>query len=158
VIDYDFDVTKTEQIFDLLLKEKQFELTAGHQIPLADQLKGHKYWKWHNTIDSHQTVDCKALRQQIQNAIEQGRLVYLRNQMKVDKMPFPSTNMVDVAPAPQQPSPRDSSASFQRMWNPFEQGRVIARTPRGENDACLSPTINMVSVAHSSKGERGSRS
>ena len=78
-IGYDFDITKTEHIFDLLLKEKQFELTAGHQIPSADQLKGRKYYKWHNTVDSHQTVDCKALRQQIQNAIEQGRLVYMRN-------------------------------------------------------------------------------
>ena len=52
-IGYDFDITKTEQIFDLLLKEKQFELTAGHQIPSADQLKGRKYCKWHNTVDSH---------------------------------------------------------------------------------------------------------
>ena len=78
-IGYDFDVTKMEQIFDLLLKEKQLELTAGHKIPLANELKGHKYCKWHNTVDSHQTVDCKALRQQIQNTIEQGRLVYMRN-------------------------------------------------------------------------------
>ena len=147
MIGYDFDVTKTEQIFDLLLKEKQFELTTGHQIPSADQLKGHKYWKWHNT------VDCKALRQQIQNAIEQGRLVYMRNQMKVDKMPFPSTNMVDVAPAPQLRSPRDSSASFQRMWNPIDQGHVIARTPHGENDTCLFTSINMVSSAHSANGK-----
>ena len=61
-IGYDFDVTKTEQIFDLLLKEKQLELTARDQIPSANELKGHKYCKWHNTIDSHQTVYCKALR------------------------------------------------------------------------------------------------
>ena len=147
MIGYDFNVTKMEQIFDLLLKEKQFELTAGHQIPSADQLKGHKYCKWLNT------VDCKALRQQIQNAIEQGRLVYMRNQMKVDKTPFPSTNMVDVAPAPQLPSPRDSSASFQRMWNPIERGRVIARTPHGENDTCLFTSINMVSSTHGAKGK-----
>ena len=59
---YDFDVTKTEQIFDLLLKEKQLQLTAGHQIPSASELKGRKYCKWHNTTDSHDTVDCKALR------------------------------------------------------------------------------------------------
>jgi len=64
-IGYDLDVTKTEQIFDLLLKEKQLELTAGHQIPSANELKGRKYCKWHNTVDSHNTVDCKALRQQI---------------------------------------------------------------------------------------------
>ena len=53
IIGYDFDVTKTEQIFDLLLKEKQLELTAGHQIPLANKLKGCKYCKRHNTVDSH---------------------------------------------------------------------------------------------------------
>ena len=99
---------------------------------------GRKYCKWHNTVDSHQTVDCKALRQQIQNAIEQGRLVYMRNQMKVDKMPFRSTNMVDVAPAPRLP---------------IEQGRVITRTPHGENDAQLFTSINMVSSANSAKGK-----
>ena len=72
-------MTKTEQIFDLLLKEKQLELTAGHQIPLANKLKGCRYCKRHNTVDSHQTVDCKVLCQQIQCAIEQGRLVYACN-------------------------------------------------------------------------------
>ncbi|KAK1663180.1 hypothetical protein QYE76_051339 [Lolium multiflorum] len=33
----DFDVTKTEQIFDLLLKEKQLKLPEGHKIPTAQR-------------------------------------------------------------------------------------------------------------------------
>ena len=61
-IGYDFDVTKMEQIFDLLIKEKQLELKDGHQISSAYELKERKYYKWHNTVDSHNTVDCKALR------------------------------------------------------------------------------------------------
>ncbi|KAK1650915.1 hypothetical protein QYE76_068720 [Lolium multiflorum] len=58
---FDFDVTKAEQIFDLLLKEKQL-----------------KVW-----------------RQQIQMAIEQGRLIFSQYAMKVDTHPFPAVNMVE---------------------------------------------------------------
>jgi len=120
-------VTKTEQIFDLLLKEKQLELAAEHQIPSSNELTGRKYCKWHNTVDSHNTVDCKALRQQIQSAIEQGRLVYTRTQMKVDKTPFPQVNMAEVAsPRQQSPSSR-SSAPFQQIRSAIEQRRFIAR-------------------------------
>ena len=105
-------MTKTEQIFDLLLKEKQLELAAEHQIPSTHELKGRKYCMWNNTVDSHNTIDCKALRQQIQSAIEQGRLVYACAQMKVDKMPFPQVNMVEVVSPRQQSPSSKSSAPF----------------------------------------------
>ncbi|MGU4721964.1 hypothetical protein MAY64_23430, partial [Escherichia coli] len=32
---FDFDVSKAEQIFDLLLKEKQLKLPEGHKIPTS---------------------------------------------------------------------------------------------------------------------------
>src|SRR5512137_2824372 len=55
---YDFDITKANKIFDLLLQEKQIQLPAGHVIPLAEELGKRKYCKWHNTW-SHTTNDCK---------------------------------------------------------------------------------------------------
>ncbi|KAK1697836.1 hypothetical protein QYE76_014533 [Lolium multiflorum] len=60
---FDFDVTKAEQIFDLLLKEKQLKVPEGHKIPTAQELNGKPYCKWHNTF-THATNDCRVWRQQ----------------------------------------------------------------------------------------------
>ena len=35
---FDFDVAKAEQIFDLLLKEKQLKLLENHKLPMAQEL------------------------------------------------------------------------------------------------------------------------
>ncbi|KAK1616966.1 hypothetical protein QYE76_022483 [Lolium multiflorum] len=72
---FDFDLSKTEQIFDLLLKEKQLKLPEGHKIPTLQEMNGRPYCKWHHTF-THATNDCKVLRGQIQMAIEQGRLLF----------------------------------------------------------------------------------
>ena len=55
-----------------------------------------KYCKWHNTT-SHDTNECKVLRQQIQLAFEQEKLKFEapKRTMKIDKHPF-ATNMVDI--------------------------------------------------------------
>ena len=55
-----------------------------------------RYCKWHNEM-SHDTNDCKVFRQQIQSAIEQGKLKFEvpKKPMKIDQHPFP-TNMVDI--------------------------------------------------------------
>ncbi|KAK1604236.1 hypothetical protein QYE76_027909 [Lolium multiflorum] len=91
---FDFDVTKAEQIFDLLLKEKQLKLPEGHKIPTVQELNGKPYCKWHNTF-THATNDCRVWRQQVQMAIEQGRLIFSQYAMKVDTHPFPAVNMVE---------------------------------------------------------------
>ena len=91
---FDYDVSKTEQIFDLLLKEKQLKLSEGHKFPTPQELKGRPYCKWHNSF-SHTTNDCNVLRKQIQSAIEQGRLILGQYKMRVDSDPFPAVNMVD---------------------------------------------------------------
>jgi hypothetical protein len=62
---FDFDESKVEQIFDLLLREKQLK---------QQELPGRPYCKWHHLF-THNTNDCKELRRQIQSAIEQGRLI-----------------------------------------------------------------------------------
>jgi hypothetical protein len=91
---FDFDVSKVEQIFELLLKEKQLKFPKGFKIPTAQELLGRSYCKWHNSF-THSTNDCKKLRQQIQSAIEQVRLILGQYAMKVDTQPFPNVNMVE---------------------------------------------------------------
>ena len=93
---FGFDITKADRIFDLLLKEGQIKLLPHHRIPSADELKKMKYCKWHN-VGSHDTNDCKVFRQQIQTAIEQGRIKFEvpTKPMNIDQNPFP-TNMVDA--------------------------------------------------------------
>ncbi|KAK1602647.1 hypothetical protein QYE76_027286 [Lolium multiflorum] len=93
---FDFDLSKTEQIFDLLLKEKQLKLPEGHKIPTPQEMNGKPYCKWHHTF-THTTNDCKVLRGQIQMAIEQGRLLFGQFAMRVDTQPFPEVNMVDLS-------------------------------------------------------------
>jgi hypothetical protein len=87
-------VSKVEQIFDLLLKEKQLKFPEGCKIPTTQELQGRLYCKWHNSF-THSTGDCKELRRQIQLAIEQGRLILWQYAMKVDTQPFPNVNMVE---------------------------------------------------------------
>ncbi|KAK1607966.1 hypothetical protein QYE76_031639 [Lolium multiflorum] len=91
---FDFDVTKTEQIFDLLLAEKHIKIPEGHKVPTMQELNGKPYCKWHNTF-THTTNDCRVWRQQIQMAIENGRLIFNQYAMKVDTHPFPAVNMVE---------------------------------------------------------------
>jgi hypothetical protein len=93
---FDFDVSKAEQIFDLLLKGKQLKLPEGHKIPTTQELNGKPYCKWHHSF-THVTSECKVLRQQIQMAIEQGRLIFGQYAMKIDTQPFPGVNMVELS-------------------------------------------------------------
>nr|AAM14675.1 Putative retrotransposon polyprotein [Oryza sativa Japonica Group]AAN04925.1 Putative retrotransposon polyprotein [Oryza sativa Japonica Group]AAP52165.1 retrotransposon protein, putative, unclassified [Oryza sativa Japonica Group] len=94
---YDFDITKADKIFDLLVREKQIQLPAGHTIPSAEELGKKRYCKWHNS-GSHTTNDCKVFRQQIQTDIEGGKIKFddSKRPMKVDGNPFP-VNMVHTA-------------------------------------------------------------
>ena len=63
---FDFDVAKAEQIFDLLLKEKQWKLPENHKLPTAQELQGRLYCKWHHSF-THATNHCKELCRQIQS-------------------------------------------------------------------------------------------
>jgi hypothetical protein len=59
---FDFDITKADNIFDLLLQQGQIKLSQFHTIPSPEKLKRMKYCKWHNAI-SHDTNDCRVFRQ-----------------------------------------------------------------------------------------------
>ena len=61
---YDFDVTKSDKLFDFFLKKGQIKLPTNHVILPPDQLKKKKFCKFHNTT-SHSTNDCRIFRQHI---------------------------------------------------------------------------------------------
>jgi hypothetical protein len=71
---FDFNESKVEQIFDLLLGEKQLKLPEGHKFPTAQELQWRPYCKWHHFF-TNTANNCKGLHRQIQSAIEQGRLI-----------------------------------------------------------------------------------
>ena len=79
-----------------MLSEGQIKLKPYHKIPTDQELKNIKYCKWHNAT-FQDTNECKVFRQQIQSAIEQGRLKFEtpKRPMKIDGHLFPA-NMVDV--------------------------------------------------------------
>jgi len=96
--EFAFDITKADRIFDFLLQEGQIKLSPNHVIPSAEELKKIKYCKWHNAT-SHNTNECKVFRQQLQSAIESGRIKFdnskAQKPMKIDQHPF-LANMLDA--------------------------------------------------------------
>jgi hypothetical protein len=98
---FDFDISKVDKIFNLLLQQGQIKLSQFHTIPSTEELKRMKYCKWHNAT-SHDTNDCKIFRQQIQSAIEQGRLKFetptkAEKLIKIDQHPFQLTQLSYLA-------------------------------------------------------------
>nr|AAX96785.1 retrotransposon protein, putative, unclassified [Oryza sativa Japonica Group]ABA92547.1 retrotransposon protein, putative, unclassified [Oryza sativa Japonica Group] len=88
-IKYCFDVVKCDKIFDYLLQEKQIRLPKSHVISSQEELKRRAYCKWHDS-HSHSTNDCNVFRQQVQSAIDEGRLKFTDgSKMKLDHDPFP---------------------------------------------------------------------
>jgi hypothetical protein len=88
-VKFTFNVGKCDKIFDELLKNGNIKI--NYTVPSADELKRQAYCKWHNSF-SHATNDCNVFRQQIQSAINEGRLKF--QEMQVDMEPFPM-NMID---------------------------------------------------------------
>ena len=64
---YDFDVTKSDKLFDFLLEKGQIKLPDSHVMLPPDQLKNKKFCKFHNAT-SHSTNECRIFRQQIGRA------------------------------------------------------------------------------------------
>jgi len=95
---FTFDITKADRVFDLLLQEEHIKLSPNHVIPSAEELNKIKYCKWHNATP-HSTNECKVFRQQLQSAIESGKIKFdgskTQKPMKIDQHPFP-TNMLDA--------------------------------------------------------------
>ncbi|XP_050908553.1 uncharacterized protein LOC127122222 [Lathyrus oleraceus] len=87
---YTFDVTKCDEIFDLLVKDDQMIVPPNTKIPPLEQRKKRGLCKYHNFL-GHKTSQCFLFRDLIQNAIKDGRLKFAdkgKNQMKVDADPL----------------------------------------------------------------------
>ena len=54
---YDFDVTKADKLFELLLGEGRIKLPEGHPMMRPEGMKDKKYCGYHNT-NSHSINDC----------------------------------------------------------------------------------------------------
>ena len=94
---YNFDVKKADRIFDLLLEKKQLRLPANHVIPSAEELKGKKYYKFHNATN-HSTNECRIFRFHIQKAIKQGKIKFepaKKLTMDIAKHPFLGVHMIE---------------------------------------------------------------
>ena len=94
---YLFDISKVDQIFDCLVKDKQIKLPERHKISLADEIKGKKYCKWHCSW-TYTTNNCM-VRNSIQKALKEGRLKLVeKGDMTIDTNPFGLfMNMVSVS-------------------------------------------------------------
>ena len=90
-----FDISKANQIFDYLVKDKQIKLLKDHKIPPANEMKGKKYCKWHYSY-THMSNNCTIFRIAIQKALKEGKLKLAeKGDMLVDTNPFGlSINMV----------------------------------------------------------------
>lgn len=87
---YLFDVSKADQIFDYLLKDKKIKLPFDHKILPIEERKNKKYYKWYNSW-THNTNFCITFSNTIQCAISNGRFEFpeeKRPTQQVDSNPF----------------------------------------------------------------------
>ena len=97
---YDFDVSKSDKLFEALLKEGRIKLQEGHAMLCPEGVKDKRFCGFHNTT-SHHINDCRVFRMKIQRAIQEGHLKF-SGKMKVDDTPFAqntvtfSVNMVTI--------------------------------------------------------------
>ncbi|RYR26947.1 hypothetical protein Ahy_B02g061270 [Arachis hypogaea] len=70
---YSFDISKSNQIFDVLLKDKQLILPEGRTLLSVKDLKENPYCKFHQAT-IHSTNSCVRFRDLIQEAIMKGHL------------------------------------------------------------------------------------
>ena len=91
-------MTKIEEIFDFLPKEKFITFPQDHQLPNKEELEGKVYCKYHNSWN-HGTNSCLNFRNIIQDRINKGILKFLKKKwaMVVDEDSFPPMASVNIA-------------------------------------------------------------
>lgn len=87
---YYFDISRIEEIFDMLLADGQIRLTEWQKIPTKNEWVENKYYKWHHSW-SHATSDCIVLKKSIQEAIQQKKIKFADDNEK-------SSTEIDVDP------------------------------------------------------------
>ncbi|XP_050909696.1 uncharacterized protein LOC127123528 [Lathyrus oleraceus] len=87
---YTFDITKCDEIFDLLVKDGQIIVPHGLKSPLLEQRKKRGFCKYHNFL-GHKTSQCVIFMDLVQKAQNDGRLQFSekpKSSMKVDSYPM----------------------------------------------------------------------
>ncbi|XP_058775231.1 uncharacterized protein LOC131649487 [Vicia villosa] len=102
---YTFDVSKCEEIFDVLVKDGQILLPPNAKLPPLEQRQKRGFCKYHNYL-GHSTSQCFLFRDLVQKSLQEGHLKFAARKMKIDSDPlrheedlFVETvdiNMVDI--------------------------------------------------------------
>ncbi|KAK2422828.1 hypothetical protein QL285_033329 [Trifolium repens] len=72
---YTFDITKCDEIFDLLVTYGQIVVPKGVKVPPLEMRKKRGYCKYHNFL-GHRTSQCVLFRDLVQKALNEGRLKF----------------------------------------------------------------------------------
>ena len=87
---YTFDVTKCDEIFDLLIADGQIIVPPGAKTPPLEQRKKRGFCKYHNFL-GHKTSQCFLFKDLVHNTIKDDRLKFAdkgKAQMQIDADPF----------------------------------------------------------------------
>ncbi|XP_058763324.1 uncharacterized protein LOC131636746 [Vicia villosa] len=98
---YTFDITKCDEIFDLLVADGQIIVPPGLKNPPLEQKKKRGYCKFHNFL-GHKTSQCVLFRDLVQKALKEGMLQFggkQKSSMQVDENPMMvgESNYTEVA-------------------------------------------------------------
>jgi hypothetical protein len=157
---YTFDITKCDEIFDLLVTDGQIVVPKDLKIPPIEQRKKRGYCKFHNYL-GHKTYQCVLFRDVVQKAINEGRLKFAdksKPPMKVDTDPLPKAdatyveiydcNMVDVVdPAPIKVVPEEEyEKKIQEVYPNAEEELVdfLNRCKLNNSEVMLCPRFSAV--------------
>ncbi|CAJ2646962.1 unnamed protein product [Trifolium pratense] len=97
---YSFDITKCDEIFDLLVTDGQIVVPKGLKVPRLEQQKKRGFCKFHNFL-GHKTSQCFLFRDLFQKALKEGRLKFgekSKQQMKIDEDPLQISDASYVEP------------------------------------------------------------
>ena len=85
---YSFDISKCDEILDLLVKDGQMIVPLGEKLPPLEQRKKRGFCKYHNFL-GHKTSQCFLFRDLVQQALKEGRLKFAdKPAMKIDTNPL----------------------------------------------------------------------
>ena len=99
---YSFDITKADQVFEVLLRDKQIIFPKGKKMPFIGEIRNRNFCKFHQIVD-HSSNNCVHFRDLIQKAIKDRRLKFEKkaNPKKVDIESFEvDSNYVELVSLP----------------------------------------------------------
>src|SRR3954468_24381216 len=122
---YSFDITKCDEIFDLLVSDGQIIVPPGLKNPPLEQKKKRGFCKFHNFL-GHKTFQCVLFRYLVQKALKEGRLQFgetPKSSMQVDTDPLQVeeahyTELADVMMV-------DTTDGFDKKKNGATDGKVL---------------------------------